>query len=415
MSQLQPVRGTHDLYSSQARRFRHVIDLAHSLSKRYGFSEIKTPVFEFSHVFSRTLGDTSDIVSKEMYTFTDKGGDQISLRPEGTASIMRAFISAGMSQNLPLKFFYEGPMFRYERPQKGRYRQFYQIGVEFLGVDSSDSDIEVISLANLLLKELRVDGLVELEINSIGDKDSRTRYRQALVDYYIKNETQLSEDSRRRLQTNPLRILDSKDRSDLEINKKAPLLGHYLNEVSLKKYNFIKSGLTDLGISFKENPHLVRGLDYYCDLVFEFRTNKLGSQDAVLSGGRYDGLAETMGGPTTPAIGWAAGIERLCLLMPEDPKSVRPVTLIPLGEAAEKVGRQMAHSLRAQGLTIDMSYSGNMSNRMKKAAKQNAIAAIIMGDTELQKNEVTLKLLDTGVQQTVKQTDLVARISDLYR
>lgn len=413
MSQMQPVRGTHDLYGGTAKRFRHVIDRANALSKRYGFSEIKTPVFEFSHVFSRTLGDTSDIVSKEMYTFTDKGGDQISLRPEGTAGVVRSFISEGMAQNLPLKLFYEGPMFRYERPQKGRYRQFYQIGVEFLGTDNPDSDVELISLAHLLLKDLRINDKATLEINSIGDTASRAFYRDALIDYYKKNEGHLSEDSKKRLHANPLRILDSKDKSDMELNKTAPLLKNYLNEISLAKFNFVKNALIDLSIPFKENPYLVRGLDYYCHLVFEFRTNELGSQDAILSGGRYDGLSEIMGGPPTAAVGWAAGIERLCLLMLEDPKQTRPVTIIPLGEAAEKASRLLAHSLRAKGLTIDMSYSGNMSNRMKKAVKQNAIAAIIMGDIELQKNEVTLKLLDTGIQQTVKQSELAARIQEL--
>lgn len=413
MSQMQPVRGVHDLFGSDAKRFRHIVDTALQISRRFGFSEIKTPVFEFAHVFSRTLGDTSDIVSKEMYTFTDKGGDVISLRPEGTAGVVRALISEGLSQHLPLKLYYEGPMFRYERPQKGRYRQFYQTGVELLGVESTDADVEVITLAHLLLKSLQIDHLAELEINTIGDKESRAAYREKLVEYYQKHEARLSEDSKKRLVVNPLRILDSKDKNDIEINKNAPQLIDHLNTTSREKYDSIKTALTALGIKFKENPYLVRGLDYYCHLVFEFRTTALGSQDAILSGGRYDGLCETMGGASTPAVGWAAGIERLALLMPQDPLVSRPAALIPLGDAAEKQCRELAYKLREAGLTIEMSYSGNMSNRMKKAAKQNAFAAIIIGDTELQNGTATVKLLDSGVQHSVRIADLGTRLTEL--
>ncbi len=413
MSQMQAVRGTHDLYGPQSRRFRHVVDKALSVGARFGFSEIKTPIFEFSQVFSRTLGDASDIVSKEMYTFTDKGGDSLSLRPEGTAGVMRAFISEGMTQNLPLKLAYEGPMFRYERPQKGRYRQFYQIGAEFLGVDNPDSDVEVISYAYVILKELGVENKVQLEINTIGDKPSRVVYRQALVDYYKQHESRLSEDSKKRLSVNPLRILDSKDKNDIDINKGAPSLIDHLNADSKAKYEHIKASLSALKIPFIENPHLVRGLDYYCHLVFEFRTNELGSQDAVLSGGRYDGLAESMGASPTAAVGWGAGVERLCMLMAADPAIARPVAIIPLGEPAEKYAVTLAYSLRSEGLTIDMSYSGNMSNRMKKAAKNNAIAAVIIGDQELARGEVMLKLLDKGVQEAVKESDLLKRLNEL--
>jgi histidyl-tRNA synthetase len=412
MSQMQPVRGTHDLISSNMLRHRYIVDTALSISKRYGFEEIKTPVFEFTHVFARTLGDASDIVSKEMYSFVDKGGESLSLRPEGTASVVRALISEGLSQHLPLKYFYEGPMFRYERPQKGRYRQFYQIGIELLGVESNEADIEVISLAEQLLLKLKVHDKATLEINSIGDKDSRDQYRKVLVEYYKKHESLLSEDSQKRLLQNPLRILDSKDKKDIEINLKAPKLTDHLNSLSLQKFEAIQKALTGLGIKFKINSQLVRGLDYYSHLVFEYRTIALGSQDAILSGGRYDGLAETMGGPKTPAIGWAAGIERLALLMNEDPSLTRPIALIPLGESAETHCRELAHSLRGSGFYIDMAYAGNMSNRMKKAAKNNAFAALIVGDNEIAKKEYTLKLLDSGVQHTVKQSDLTKKLTE---
>ncbi|MCB0351510.1 MAG: histidine--tRNA ligase [Bdellovibrionales bacterium] len=414
MSQMQPVRGTHDLFGSDILRYRHILNAAASLSRSYGFEEIKTPIFEFTNVFSRTLGDASDIVSKEMYTFSDKGGEILSLRPEGTASIVRSFISEGLAQHLPLKFFYEGPMFRYERPQKGRYRQFYQIGVELLGVDSTDADIEVISMAEHLFRKLGVSRKVTLEINSIGDHESRNNYKQALVEYYKKHLENLSDDSKVRLMTNPLRILDSKDKRDIAINHDAPKLADYLNEASKQKFEQIKKTLADLGILFKVNPFLVRGLDYYCHLVFEYRTTALGSQDAVLSGGRYDGLTEIMGGPKAPAVGWAAGVERLSLLLDADPKKLRPISLIPLGEAAEMACRNLAHDLRGKGFFIDMSYSGNMSNRMKKATKQNAIAALIIGESELQNKLYTLKLMDTGVQMTIKETELSERLTTIY-
>jgi histidyl-tRNA synthetase len=413
MSQMQPVRGTHDLIGIEMKKHRFVVQTAQNLSAHYGFDEIKTPIFEFSNVFSRTLGDASDIVSKEMYTFTDKGGDQISLRPEGTASIVRALISEGLSQQLPLKCFYEGPMFRYERPQKGRYRQFYQLGVELLGVDKIDADLEVISLADNLLKKLNISDKTTLEINSIGDKESRDRYRTELVSYYKKYLADLSEDSKKRLEVNPLRILDSKDKNDIKINMSAPKLKDSFNEISLKTFDEIQNQLSILSIEYKINPFLVRGLDYYCHLVFEFKTTALGSQDAVLSGGRYDGLCELMGGPKTPGVGWAAGIERMCQLLPVLPVDSRPVTFIPLGEAAENECRKLAHTLRAQGLAIDIAYGGNLSNRMKKAVKNNAIATLIVGESELSSKEYTLKLLDTGTQEKVLVQDLKTRLISL--
>jgi histidyl-tRNA synthetase len=414
MSVLQPVRGTHDLYFAQVLRHQKVVKTAQQISALYGFSEIKTPIFEFSQVFGRTLGDASDIVSKEMYTFTDKGGEILSLRPEGTAGIMRAYLSEGLAQHQPVKFFYEGPMFRYERPQKGRYRQFYQIGVELIGPESNDADIEVISLAFHLLHALGVAEKVQLEVNSIGDKESRDQYRKILVDYYKNYEKELSADSQRRLTQNPLRILDSKAEPDVKINSGAPLLTDHLNSASKEKFDKILSALTDLKISYKVDPKLVRGLDYYSHMVFEFRTQALGAQDAVLSGGRYDGLAEMMGGPATPAVGWAAGVERLGMLLAEDPKKIRPLTLIPLGAAAENYCRALAHELRGAGFPIDVAYGGNMSNRMKKATNQNAIAALIIGDNELSSGEFSLKILDQGVQKKVQKSDLNTELRKLF-
>ncbi len=415
MSQnLQSVRGTHDLIGSTVKRYRYVVETARALAARYGFEELKTPIFETSAVFSRTLGDASDIVTKEMYTFTDKGGDMLSLRPEGTAGAMRAYIEHGLQRQLPIKWFYEGPMFRYERPQKGRYRQFYQIGAELLGPEGGDADVELISLAQNLLEALGVSTSSRLEINSIGDKESRDVYRARLVEYYKKHESSLSDDSRRRLAVNPLRILDSKDAKDIAINEGAPRLLDDLNELSRTQFDRIQKSLGDLGITYSVNERLVRGLDYYSHLVFEYRTNALGSQDAILSGGRYDGLCEMMGGSRTAAVGWAAGVERLSLLMLEDPLAVRPVALIPVGEKAERECVRLAHDLRGRGFHIELSYSGNMSNRMKKAVARSAKAAVIIGDQELANRVVTLKQLDTGEQSQVAQSELPAKLAELF-
>lgn len=413
MAQLQPVRGTHDLLSVEMRKYRLVVNTALRICANYGYEEIKTPIFEFSQVFARTLGDASDIVSKEMYTFQDKGGDSLSLRPEGTAGVVRAFISEGLAQHMPLKLSYEGPMFRYERPQKGRYRQFYQIGAELIGTDSVEADIEVISMASVILRELGVADKVFLEINSIGDKESRDRYRAKLVEYYSKHKSSLSEDSQKRLGLNPLRILDSKDKKDIAINQDAPKLLDHLNDSSKHNFSAIQEGLKQLKIDFKINQQLVRGLDYYNHMVFEFKTEALGAQDAVLSGGRYDGLSELMGGPKAPSIGWAAGVERLCLLLPGEPVAARPVTIIPLGEAAEKWALAQIHDLRAAGLTMDMAYSGNMSNRMKKANAKKAVAAVIVGDSELAAKEATVKMLDSGTQEKVAFTNLKDKLKSI--
>jgi histidyl-tRNA synthetase len=406
---LQPVRGTHDLLFDDAKKHQFVVDVARSIGNRFGFDEIQTPIFEFSNVFSRTLGDTSDIVSKEMYTFTDKGGDQLSLRPEGTAGVVRSFISNELKRQLPLKFFYQGPMFRYERPQKGRFRQFHQLGIELLGVESTQSDIEVISYANILLKELDVLHSTYLEINSIGDKESRNAFRTRLVDYFSQYENELSEDSKRRLKLNPLRILDSKDTKDIGLSQNAPKFEDSLNDISKSKFAEIRNGLEALGISYQLNSKLVRGLDYYNHLVFEFKTNALGAQDAVLSGGRYDDLVEMMGGSATPGVGWAAGIERLCLLTLKNSSRPRPIALIPMGEKAEKYAVKLAHDLRTLGVPVEAAYAGNMSNRMKKATRVNSEYAVIIGDQELESKQLGFKNLDTGEQSKITESELLSR------
>lgn len=410
---LQNVRGTHDLLPMECARHRMIVDTAAAEAALYGFEEMATPILEFSEVFKRTLGDASDIVNKEMYTFEDRGGDSMTLRPEGTAGIARAFLSNGLTQNLPIKFFYHGAMFRYERPQKGRQRQFHQLGVELLGASNSWADIECIALADAILKKLDVRKLSKLEINSIGDQDSRTRYREALVQFLSGYESQLSADSQKRLKTNPLRILDSKDEKDQAILKQAPLLKDHLNEDSQKRFDDVLNGLRRLGVEFHVNPLLVRGLDYYSHVVFEFKTEALGAQDAILSGGRYDSLIETMGGPSTPGIGWAAGIERLSLLSPLKPQDTAAVTVIPVHADVEAEAFALAKTLRDQGIPTEVDFSGNMSKRMKKANSRGSKAAVILGPDEIKAGTCMLKNLGDGTQKSLQLTELPSAIKTL--
>jgi len=401
MTSLNPVRGTQDILPEEGRLYRRVEETAFEVAERYGFGEITTPIFEFTEVFSRTLGDTSDIVTKEMYTFEDKGGDQITLRPEGTAGVARAFISNGLQQNLPLKLFYRGPMFRYERPQKGRRRQFRQVGVEILGVATPQADIETISIAQTFLEELGLKDYIKLELNSLGDTDSRSAYCDELVKYLSDHQDKLSKDSLERLDRNPMRILDSKDEGDQAVVVDAPRLQDNLNEASQSFFEDLCEGLTKLGIVFEHNTNLVRGLDYYCHTAFEFKTSDLGAQGTVLAGGRYDGLVGQMGGPETPGIGWAAGVERLALLLDDGAEAKRPIAVIPVGGKAESEAMVVTEMLRKKGYRVDLGYSGNLKKRMKRANRLNAAAAVLLGDDELTRNVGTLRNMDSGEQKEV--------------
>ncbi len=401
MSKLQPVRGTRDILGEDMRRQRHVIDTARAVAELYGYQEIATPVFEFSEVFKRTLGDTSDIVTKEMYSFTDNGGENITLRPENTAGVARAVISGGLAQNIPLKFFYAGPMFRYERPQKGRYRQFHQIGIELIGVPEPLADVEVIAAGAHILDRLGVLQHTTLELNSLGDPESRAAYRTTLVDYLRGHVDRLSADSRARLDRNPLRILDSKEEDDIAIVRDAPQLKEFLNEWSRVFFDTVRRGLDKLGIGQVWNPYLVRGLDYYAHTAFEFKTDKLGAQGAVLAGGRYDGLIGQMGGPELPGVGWAAGIERLAMLLEQGPEMKRPVAIVPIGAEAEQAALGLSAELRRAGIFVELGYRGNVSKRMKDANKQRARAAILIGEDELKRGAATVRDLDSGEQAEV--------------
>jgi histidyl-tRNA synthetase len=348
-----------------------------------------------------------------MYTFTDRGGDEITLRPENTASVCRAVLSNGLTQATPLKFFYSGPMFRYERPQKGRFRQFYQIGVELLGVAQAQADIEVIALGRRILEALGTGGRVALELNTLGDPESRAAYREALVDYFSAHRSSLSEDSQRRLNTNPLRILDSKNEGDLRINADAPPFDRYLNGSSHDFFAAVRDGLDRLGIEYRLNPRLVRGLDYYTHTVFEFVTTDLGAQGTVLAGGRYDGLVELMGGPQMPGVGWAAGIERLAMLIAEPAKPERPIAIVPIGEQAEWVALTIAEQLRSAGFVVDLGYSGNLPRRMRRADRIGARAAVIFGTDELAAGTLTLRDFDSGEQRTVSRDELATQLKTL--
>lgn len=398
---MQPVRGTYDIYGEQKKKMKQVIRVASDVVEKYGFEEIETPIFEFTEVFARNLGDTSDIVTKEMYCFEDKGGESLTLRPEGTAGVVRAFISNGMQQNLPIKLYYSGPMFRYERPQKGRQRQFTQFGVELLGVETPQADVELIAMAYEFLQKLGLSEEITLQINSLGDTQSRDNYRKVLVEYLQQHYDELSEDSKTRLHKNPLRILDSKEECDKQIVENAPLYADSLNQASKDFFAHVKHGLDILGIKYTENNRLVRGLDYYSHTVFELTTEKLGAQSTVLAGGRYDGLVEQMGGGNVCGIGWACGVERLAMLLDKTTQEQRPIAVIPVGQDTEDAALKLAFDLRKHGFKVHQSYSGNLKKRMAKATKYNALKAVILGSLELEHQAAVVKDMDSGEQKSI--------------
>jgi histidyl-tRNA synthetase len=413
VSSLQPVRGTRDLIGDDMRRHRHVIDTARHVSELYGFEEWSTPIFEETGVFSRTLGETSDVVTKEMYTFADRGGDSITLRPEATASVCRALVTNGLTQSLPQKVFYAGPMFRYERPQKGRYRQFHQIGLELIGPAEPLADAEVIACGWQILVELGLAPDVMLEINTLGDAESRAAYRAALVSYFTAHEAALSEDSRTRLARNPMRILDSKDEGDKRIVADAPTIAAHLTPEAARFYDTVRGHLARLGIPFADNPRIVRGLDYYSHTAFEFVTTSLGAQGTVMAGGRYDGLVAEMGGPQTPAVGWAAGIERMAMLIAQPSTATAPVAVVPAGEDAEAEAFALVQKLRGAGIRSEIGYRGNLRRRMERANRSGARAAVILGAEEAARGVAQLKDLVTGDQREVALADLVTALTSL--
>lgn len=419
MSQaLQPVRGTHDLLPQDFATHQHVALTAQAIAARYGYQRLDTPIFEFSDVFHRAVGDTSDIVTKETYTFTDRGGETITLRPEFTAAVVRAFVSNKLTQEVPFKAFYHGPAFRYERPQKGRMRQFHQIGAELLGAAEPCADVEMIALAMHTLESFGLKDAVTLTINSLGDGESRASYRNALVAYLTQHASDLSEDSQKRLEKNPLRILDSKDAGDRAIIENAPKLHDYFNEASKAFFTQVMEGLSALGITAEVSPTLVRGLDYYSHTVFEIVTDQLGAQGTVLAGGRYNGLVELMGGPATAGIGWAAGVERLVALMEVMGAlpvlaPVAEIAVVPMQDSAETAALKLAQGLRHAGYKVELAYKGKAGKRLQRADKLGAKLAVMLGEDEVAQGTATIKNLASGEQKTVSQDELFAALRSM--
>jgi histidyl-tRNA synthetase len=397
----QPVRGMQSLLGEEADRFHAVVTTFDRVRRLFGFRRVEVPVLEPTAVFARSLGETTDVVSKEMYSFEDRSGDSVTLRPEFTAGLARAYLSEGWQQYAPLKVATHGPAFRYERPQKGRFRQFHQLDAEILGAGEPQADVEVLCFADQLLRELGVGGTVVCKLNTLGDPATRSAWRDALHDHFTSRRADLSEDSRDRLDRNPVRILDSKAHADWPIVDSAPVIDDFLTPEASDFFAAVTAGLDAAEVVWERAPRLVRGLDYYRHTAFEFVTDALGAQGTVLAGGRYDGLVEALGGPHTPAIGWAAGIERLSMLI-DAPASERPVAVVvPLGAAAEQAATRILADLRRQGLAIDMAWRGNMKKRMAKAAAAGAGFAIILGDDEVENGTAQVKNLQTGEQRAV--------------
>jgi histidyl-tRNA synthetase len=404
-----PVRGMQDFLGEQAERFDHVVGRFREVARRFGFRPVMVPVVEATSVFARTLGETTDVVSKEMYTFPDRGGDSLTLRPEFTAGICRAYVSEGWQQFAPLKLVTHGPLFRYERPQKGRYRQFHQIDAEVIGAAEPQADVELLAFADLLLKELGVGG-VTLQLNTLGDAETRDAWREALVAHFAKHRDVLSEESLRRLETNPLRILDSKEPADRALVADAPVIDAFMSAEAGAFFEAVQKGVQASGVDFVRQPQLVRGFDYYRHTAFEFVSDALGAQATVIGGGRYDGLIETMGGPHTPAVGWAGGIERLMMLCGAPAGLAVDVAVVPMGAAAESASAGLLAELRAGGIAAEAAYRGNMKKRMERAGKSGARFALILGEDEIAGGRVTLKDLADGSQGHVARGDVLAQL-----
>ena len=368
----QPVRGMQSMLGEEADRFHAVVAAFDRVRRLYGFKRVEVPVLEPTAVFARTMGETTDVVSKEMYSFEDRSGDQVTMRPEFTAGIARAYLTEGWQQFAPLKVATHGPAFRYERPQKGRFRQFHQLDAEIIGAAEPQADVEVIAFAAQLLAELGIDGVV-LNLNTLGDPETRLAWRDALYEHFSSRRADLSKESRERLDKNPLRILDSKDHGDWPIADSAPVIDDFLTPQASDFFSAVTAGLDAAGVAWERAPRLVRGLDYYRHTAFEFMTDRLGAQGTVLAGGRYDGLIESLGGPHTPAIGWAAGIERLGMMIDAPVEDVPDIAVIPSTDAVTaKACAARQRCLRRAGLRAEMALRGSAKRRSELARKSGA-------------------------------------------
>lgn len=409
----QPVRGTQDIFGEDQDRFQHVVETFERVRRLYGFKGVQMPVFEPTAVFARSLGETTDVVSKEMYSFEDRGGDSLTLRPEFTAGISRAFLTNGWQQHMPLKLSTHGPLFRYERPQKGRYRQFHQLDAEIIGAGEAAADVELLCFADQLLKELGISDGVTLQLNTLGDADSRDAWRDALVAHFQAHKADLSEDSQDRLERNPLRILDSKERQDRPIADSAPDIDAYLSDEAKEFFAQVTEGLDACGVAWERNSRLVRGLDYYRHTAFEFVTDRLGAQGTVLAGGRYDGLIETLGGPATPAVGWAAGIERLGMLLEDVVVDSLELAVLPMGDEATTTALSVVNQLRESDFSSEIFGAGKFKKRMARANQAGALAAIIIGENELASGKVQFKNLASGEQSEFTMDEVIEQSREL--
>ena len=408
------IRGTHDILPNEVGRWQRLESVIRGLCSRYGYQEIRTPVIEREELFAKGTGETTDIVQKEMYTFEDKGGERITLRPEATPSMVRTFVEHALEQHLPtVKLFSLGPMFRYERPQKGRYRQFHQLDVEVFGIPDAMLDAEVIEMASALVRALKIDPS-EVVINSVGCPKCRPKFSQALLDALGDQLSELCGDCQRRAQINPLRIYDCKVKNDQPIIDALPHSVDFLCDDCREHFEVVRSQLTALGLEYRVSHRLVRGLDYYTRTTFEVLGANLGAQNALLGGGRYDGLVAQLGGPDRAGIGFAAGLERLVLAMPEQRGEKGPdVFIVALGEAARQPAHLLARDFRSGGVVTLVDYDARRSLRaqMKRADKTNARYVVMLGDTELARDEVTVKDMHSGVQTTVSREAVVQRIA----
>lgn len=402
---IQSIRGMHDILPEQTAAWQRLEDVCREVLTAYGYREIRLPIVEMTELFARSIGEVTDIVEKEMYTFEDRNGDSLTLRPEGTAGCVRAGIEHGLFHNRQQRLWYQGPMFRHERPQKGRYRQFHQIGVETFGFEGPDVDAELILMTARIWRRLGLRGL-RLELNSLGSNEARAAYRERLVEYFMDHRDQLDEDSLRRLQSNPLRILDSKNPALKPVIAAAPSLLEHLDPPSREHFEELQLRLRNAGVDYVVNPRLVRGLDYYCRTVFEWVTDELGAQGTVCAGGRYDGLVEQLGGRATPAAGFAMGLERLLALLEvqavEIPSAAPHAYLVTVGEACERAGMALAESLRdaVPGLRLMLNCGGGgFKAQLKRADRSGARLALILGEDELAHEQITVKDLRSDAEQ----------------
>ena len=377
----QPVRGMQSLLGEEADRFHAVVAAFDRVRRLYGFKRVEVPVLEPTAVFARTIGETTDVVSKEMYSFEDRSGDQVTMRPEFTAGIARAYLTEGWQQFAPLKVATHGPAFRYERPQKGRFRQFHQLDAEIIGAAEPQADVEVIALGAQLLSELGIEGVI-LKLNTLGDPETRAAWRDALYDHFSAHRSALSEESRERLERNPLRILDSKAHADWPIADSAPVIDNFLTAEASDFFAAVTAGLDAAGVAWERAPRLVRGLDYYRHTAFEFMTDRLGAQGTVIAGGRYDGLIEQLGGPHTPAIGWAAGIERLSMLIDAPLEAAASIAVIPTDESVQLKAYEAVGLLRRAGLSVDIALRGNAKRRSELARKSGAQSILYVREAD---------------------------------